>query len=345
MRYVELGRTGMTVSEFGFGGIPLIRLDVAQAARVVRHAFDNGVTLYDTANRYLDSEDKIGRALEGVRDKVILATKTGQRQAGPALDELERSLRLLRTDWIDIYQLHQISQQSELDAALAPGGVYEALAKAREQGKIRHIGVSSHNLAMALSLVESGLFTTIQYPLNFIEAEALDQLYPMARAAGMGILVMKPFAGGMIDSARAAFAFLRGHADAIPLPGFDTLERVDEVLGLYARPNHPDAAAQEATQRLRTELGGRFCRRCEYCQPCPHGVSITYAMMYKVVSLRMSPAKAVGFSGNIMETVRNCTECGECEAKCPYSLPIPEMLKEYLALYDSHRLESAGLHP
>jgi len=334
---MELGRTGLTVSEFGFGGIPLIRLDAEEAGRVVRHAFERGVTFFDTANRYLDSEDKIGRALAGVRDQVVLATKTGQREAGPALQELERSLRLLRTEWIDIYQLHQISQQSELDAALAPGGVYEAVARARDKGMIRHIGVSSHNLAMAVTLVESGLFSTIQYPLNFIESEALDELYPKARAAGMGILVMKPFAGGMIDSARAAFSFLRQHPDAIPLPGFDSVERVDEVLDIYARPSSVDAESRMAMDRLRTELGGRFCRRCEYCQPCPQGVLITYAMMYKVVSIRMSPAKAVGFSGRTMETVRNCEECGQCEAKCPYGLPIPAMLKEYLALYDQHR--------
>ncbi len=341
MRQLALGGTGLTVSEFGFGGIPLIRLDQEEATRVVRHAYDHGVTLYDTANRYLDSEDKIGRALKGVRDKVVLATKTGQREAGLAMEELTRSLKLLRTDWIDIYQLHQISQQSELDAALAPGGVYEAVAKARDKGLIRHIGVSSHNLDMAVSLVESGLFTTIQYPLNFIEDEALERLYPLARAAGMGILVMKPFAGGMIDNARAAFGFLRQHPDAIPLPGFDSTERVDEVLDIYNAPNQAAPETLALMERYRTELGGCFCRRCEYCQPCPQGVSITYAMMYKVVSLRMSPAKAVGFSGKIMETVRNCEDCGQCEAKCPYGLPIPEMLREYLALYDRHRQEEA----
>jgi len=340
MQYHPLGNTGLRVSEFGFGGIPIIRLPDAEAQRVVRHAADQGVTLFDTANRYLDSEEKIGRALKNCRKQMVLATKTFLRDGPGAVQELDLSLKRLQTECIDLYQLHQISQQKDLDAALAPGGVYETLVKAKAQGKILHIGVSSHNLAMARQLVESGLFETIQYPLNFIETEAADQLVPLAEAAGMGVLAMKPFAGGMIDRAAPAFAYLRQVPGVIPLPGLDSVERVDEVLALYAGPAAPSAEDIAYIEATRAALGNRFCRRCEYCQPCPQGVRITNAMMYRVVSLRMSPAKAAAFSGLAMESVRECIGCGECLPKCPYSLPIPEMLREHLELYEAHKAQA-----
>jgi len=338
MRTMDLGRTGITVSEVGFGGIPIIRLDSAQAQRVVGHALDRGVNFIDTAHMYLDSEEKIGKAIAGRRQEVVLASKTIQRQGGPALEQLQQSLARLGTGHIDLYQFHQVSQEADLDALTGPGGAYEALARARDAGKIRHLGVSSHNLGMAVRLVESGLFASIQFPLNFIETAALDILIPKVRAAGMAYLAMKPFAGGMINDARTAFAYLRQHPDCIPLPGFDTVEGVDEVLDLYESPNEIDTHTRQEMERIRQELGGRFCRRCEYCQPCPQGVRITPAMMYRVVSIRMSPPTAASFCSAAMESVRLCVECGECLEKCPYDLPIPEMLREHLELYDAHRL-------
>lgn len=338
MHYLDLGSTGFRVSEIGFGGIPLIRLDRQQAVRVVRHAVDRGVTLFDTANMYLDSEEKLGEALGGgLRHQVVLATKTAQRAAGPALEHLEQSLKALRTDYVDIYQFHQVSREAELEALLAPGGAYDALVRAKDDGKIRRLGVSSHSLSMAVKLVESGLFSTIQFPLNFIETDALKELAPKTQANGMGYLAMKPFAGGMIDSAATAFAFLRQHPQCIPLPGFDSVEGVDEVLDLYQRENVVDETVQAEMARYRDELGGRFCRRCEYCQPCPHGVLITPAMMYKVLAIRMSPGTAARFAAKNMESVRLCEDCGQCLEKCPYGLPIPDMLREHLALYDAHR--------
>ncbi|WP_243312424.1 aldo/keto reductase [Fundidesulfovibrio agrisoli] len=338
MRHIPLGDTGIQVSEVGFGGIPIIRLESEQAQRVVRHALDRGVNFIDTAHMYLDSEEKIGKAIAGRRREVALASKTIQRQGGPALEQLETSLRRIGTEHIELYQFHQVSQDADLDALLAPGGAYEALSKARDAGKIGHLGISSHNLAMAIRLVETGLFATIQFPLNFIETAALDELIPKARAAGMAYLAMKPFAGGMIDSARIAFAYLRQHPECIPLPGFDTTHGVDEVLDLYEAPNAVDEEARAGMERIVGELGGRFCRRCEYCQPCPQGVRITPAMMYRVVSIRMSPRTAASFSAVAMESVRQCVDCGECLEKCPYGLPIPEMLREHLELYDAHRL-------
>jgi uncharacterized protein len=340
MRYLPLGKTGLTVSELGFGGIPLIRLDMDTAVKVLRRAYESGITLYDTANMYLDSEKKIGKALGDVREKVLLATKTICRDAAGANEQLENSLRTLGTDYIDIYQLHQIAQEKDWDLVTGPGGALEAITRAKKEGKIRYIGVSSHNLAMAVKLVRSGLFITIQFPFNFIEDAARDEMHVIAREQGVGILAMKPFAGGMIDNAKVAFKFLRQYPDVIALPGFDSMEQVEEVVSFYEKPNAVTDEDREVMDGYRRDLGKQFCRRCEYCQPCPQGVMITSAMTYKVVASRMSPRIAVKFSENIMQSVTLCTECGECVDRCPYELPIPDILKTHYDLYERHRAES-----
>jgi len=337
MRYVPFGKTGLTVSELGFGGIPIIRLDTSQAVDVLRRAYEQGITLYDSANAYRDSEEKIGLAFEGMRDKVVLATKTIRRDADGAMEQLENSLRMMKTDYIDIYQLHQIAQEKDWEYVAGLGGALEAVVKAREQGKVKCIGVTSHNLAMAIKLVKSGLFNTVQFPFNFIEDAAKDELHIEARKRGMGILVMKPFAGGMIDNADIAFKFLRQHPNAIPLPGFDSVERVDEVVSLYERPNRVTQKDRQLMEKYRLELGKQFCRRCEYCQPCPNGVMITTAMGYKIIASRMSPYVAVEFSKVPMESVLLCTNCRECIDRCPYELPIPDILKAHYDLYEQHR--------
>jgi uncharacterized protein len=339
MRYIPLGKTGLTVSEVGFGGIPIIRLNEDTAVAVLRRAYDSGITFYDTANAYRDSEKKIGRALGDVRDKVVIATKTILRDAAGAAEHLDNSLRMLQTDYIDIYQLHQIAQDRDWEIVTGPGGAMEAVVKAEEQGKIRHIGVTSHNLAMAVKLVKTGLFDTIQFPFNFIEDAAKEELHVAARECGMGILAMKPFAGGVIDNAAVAFKFLREHIDVIPLPGFDSPERVDEVVSFYGQPNRVTDNDLNLMEKYRQELGKQFCRRCEYCQPCPQGVMITSAMSYKVVAARMSPKVAVEFCKMPMESVALCIECRECIDRCPYELPIPDILKAHYNLYEQHKAE------
>ncbi|MCF8030196.1 MAG: aldo/keto reductase [Desulfohalobiaceae bacterium] len=336
---VPLGSTGLNVSQVGFGGIPIIRLQNNEAERVVRRAQERGITFFDTANAYKDSEDKIGRALQGVRDNVVLATKSFQRDGEGIVEHLENSLRQLRTDCIDLFQLHQISREEEWQEINRPGGAMERLLQARDQGKIRYLGFSSHSLDMALRLIRSGCFATVQFPFNFMEQEAREDLHPAATKAGMGILAMKPFAGGVIDDGPLAFAFLRQYPEVIPLPGFDFPESVDEIISLYAGPNQVRETEQRRMEDYRQKLGQRFCRRCEYCQPCPNGVMITTAMGYPLVASRMSPRTAVEFAREAMETVPLCEECGECEEKCPYELPIVTMIQEHYKLFHSHKAQ------
>ena len=336
MRYVQLGNTGLEVSEVGFGGIPIIRLSSDEAVKVLMKAYDGGITFYDTANMYLDSEEKMGKAFAGLRDRLVIATKSLKRNPAGVEEDIELSLRRLQTDYLDLYQIHQFSLESDYEAVMGPGGVLEVLFKAKKAGKIRHIGVTSHSLGMALRLVKTGLFSTVQFPFNFIESDPVKELHPAARESGMAILAMKPFCGGAVDDAQTCFKFLRQFPDVIPLPGFDAVEQVDEVLGFYETENAVSADDLALMERYRKELGAQFCRRCEYCQPCEHDVMITAAMGYPVVVRRMSPGKGSKFLAKAMESVKNCIECGECVGRCPYSLPIPEVLKKHLALYEEH---------
>jgi uncharacterized protein len=336
MRYIKLGKTGLEVSEVGFGGIPIIRLSTAEAVTVLRRAYDKGITLFDTANMYLDSEEKMGLAFDGVRNRLVLASKTLKRDRAGAEADIDLSLKRLRTDYIDLFQIHQLSMECDYQTVTGPDGALEAVFRAKQAGRIRHIGVTSHSIEMALKLIGTGLFSTVQFPFNFIEAKPVEELHPLARQAGMGILAMKPFGGGALDSAELCFKFLRQFPDVIPLPGFDAVGQVDEIIAIYEAENTVSSEDLAAMERSGTELGQQFCRRCEYCQPCEQGVMITAAMGYPVIARRMSDAKAAGFATKPMESVRKCTECGECVKRCPYSLPIPEMLKRHLALYERH---------
>lgn len=337
MNYKIFGKTGLKVSEVGFGCIPIIRLNTDEAVQVLRHAFERGITLYDTANAYKDSEYKIGKALSDVRSQIVIATKTQRRDATGVVEHLENSLRMLKTDYIDLYQLHQVSQEKDWEAITGPNGALEAVVKAKEQGKIRHIGITSHSLSMAIKLVKTELFETVMFPFNFIEDAAKDELNVVAESLNIGIFAMKPFAGGVIDNATLAFKFLRQHSNVVPIPGFDSVAGVDEILALYEQPNTVNDTDITLMNKYKDEVGRQFCRRCEYCQPCPQGVMITPAMGYPIVAKRMSPAVSVDFSKKAMETVSQCIDCGICKTKCPYELPIPEILKKNYDLFESHR--------
>ncbi|HEY5674681.1 MAG TPA: aldo/keto reductase [Malonomonas sp.] len=336
MQMKQLGKTELQVSEIGFGAIPIIRLGQQQAGAVLRHALERGINFIDTANAYRDSEEKIGLALAGKRHKVVIASKSLRRDAAGVREHLERSLRMLGTDYLDLYQLHQIAQEKDWQAVSGPGGALEEVSRARDAGKIRYLGVTSHSLPMALKLAHSGLFSTIQFPFNFIEAGAADELLPLVEQLGMGYIAMKPFGGGAIDNAAVAFKFLRQYPQCIPIPGFESTAQIDEVVDFYATPNQIEATDLALMKRYRQELGKRFCRRCEYCMPCPNGVLITPAMGYKIVVNRMSPAVAVDFCKGPMESVANCNACGICIDRCPYDLQIPEMIKAHEKLYLEH---------
>jgi predicted aldo/keto reductase-like oxidoreductase len=333
MEKVRLGRTGLEVSEVGFGGIPMMNISMEEAVALLRHCFELGITFFDTANMYGDSEKKMGAALESVRDHVVLATKTLKRDAEGAERHLGRSLESLKTGVIDLYQLHQVANRETLDQVLAPGGAYETLEKARSDGRIRFIGLSSHNTRIAIEACRTGRFDTIQIPFNFIEQEPSEALFQVAEEMDMGVIGMKPLAGGVLDRADLCFGFLRQYPNVVPIPGMRSEAEADEIVRLYRDPPALTDGQKREMEEIRSELGTKFCRRCEYCRPCQQGIDVpTVLGMWSYVK-RLRPEIIIGLADANMKKVEDCIDCGECVERCPYELPIPELIQESLALY------------
>jgi predicted aldo/keto reductase-like oxidoreductase len=337
LKTVKLSGTNLEVSEVGFGGIPIIPLPKKEAVSIVKYCFDLGITFFDTANMYLTSEEKIGGALEPVRDKAVIASKTTQRDAKGAAAHIDTSLKQLKTDWIDIYQCHNVSNQEALQQILAPQGAYEALAKARDAGKIRFIGISSHSIPTALEALQTGLFQTLQFPFNFIENDPENELFPFACQHNVGIIGMKPLGGGLLESADLCFGFLQQHPYVVPIPGIRAKKEADQITALYRHPQPLSRSDLKKMQKIQSVLGEKFCHRCEYCMPCEQGVQIPSVLIFPAAAKRLSPEGVSAWLGKAMESVAECIECGQCEEKCPYNLPIADLLKENLALFKKIR--------
>jgi predicted aldo/keto reductase-like oxidoreductase len=347
MDQVRLGRTELSVSRVGFGGIPIQRLSEGQAVAAVRGCLELGVTLIDTAHGYTTSEERIGKAIAGRREGLVLATKTPAADRATAQEHVELSLHRLGVERIDIYQLHGVSTHDKLEAVLGPGGALEALQAARDRGQIGHIGFSSHSLGVAQAAVRTGLFETVQFPFNFIATEPADELLPAVRDHDMGFIAMKPMGGGMLERADLAFKYLFQFPGVVPDPGIERVQEMAEIAALAEARVELTPADWDAIDVIRQELGTRFCRRCNYCLPCPQGIPASAVLNYRSAWKRMPPERSFGegWQEN-MALAGGCLECGECEERCPYDLPIRELLKESIAFFHSEfaRYE-AGLVP
>ncbi len=333
MDFVRLGKSELMVSAVGFGGIPIQRLTADEAVDVVRACLDMGVNFIDTANGYSTSEERIGRAIADCREDVIIATKTGGRDKATALEHLELSLRRLDTDYIDLWQFHGVSTPEDYERVLGPGGAMEAAQAALEAGKVRHIGITSHSLDLALEQVASDLFETIMFPFNFVTSEPADELIPLALEHDVGFIDMKPMGGGLLEDAVIAFKYLRRFPEIVPIPGIERIEEMEEIVGIMEGPAELTDVERAKLVRLREELGNRFCRRCGYCMPCPEGVPIRSLMILDSIIKRMPPERLVGGWEETIAKVDDCVDCGECETKCPYDLPIRDRMAENIALY------------
>lgn len=329
MEYRKLGKTGLSISKMGFGGIPIMRVPEKEALEIVAKACDLGINFFDTARAYVDSESKIGKALKKKRNNVVLASKTMARTQEDMRNDIDKSLKFLDTDYIDLYQCHNVRTQEELEKILGPKGAMEALIAARKEGKIRHIGLTGHVVSMALDGLKTGAFETIQAPYNFIEQTAEEELFPYARKEDFGIIAMKPLAGGAYSRPELALRFLLCQEISTIIPGMDSLEQVIQNIELAEEKRELN---NEELQYLANEaqaIGSQFCRRCDYCQPCPQGVYISrcfilqgYYERYKLPEWAKDQYKALAVRADA------CEECGICETRCPYSLPIREMLKK-----------------
>lgn len=327
MEYRILGKTGLRVSRMGFGGIPIQRIDAEGTRKLLHDMADAGVNYIDTARGYTVSEEYLGYGLEGIRDKFVLATKgRGLTKADMAAD-IETSLRNLRTDYIDLYQLHNPSMEG-LDTIVAPGGALEALQEAKAAGKIRHIGITAHSTAVFARALELDWVETIMFPYNIVESQGAE-LIAKAAEKNIGFVCMKPLAGGAIEDARLALRYVVSNPDVtVVIPGMaeprelaQNLEAVNDTAPLKLQE-------QAACQAVRDSLGTQFCRRCNYCAPCTVGISIPNVFLMDGYLSRYGLADwARGRYEALPKKASDCIGCGQCETRCPYHLPIRKMLK------------------
>jgi hypothetical protein len=335
MEKVRLGRSGLMVSRIGFGGIPIQRLSEDDAVAVVKRCLELGITYIDTANAYTTSEARIGKAIRGKRRSLILATKTQARNKEGVEAHLKQSLKMLGTSYIDLYQFHNVSDSKNLDMVLDRKGPMGVVEKAMRDGIIRHVGVTCHSIDAAKEAAKIDRFETVMYPFNFIASEPGIELLELCRKHDVGFIAMKPLSGGMLPDVTLAFKYLLQFPDVVPIVGIEKIAEIEEIAQIISKSWKLTKAEKTEMQRLINELGTRFCRRCDYCQPCTAGIPISTVMTSDSFAKRLPPERVFGpgMVANAIDKVANCTDCGECETRCPYKLPIREILKERAEWY------------
>ncbi len=326
MQRVTLGRTGLTVARNGFGALPVQRVSKKEVVYLLQKAFYNGMDYFDTARWYTDSEEKLGAAFSYTRDKIVISTKTGAQDAEGFWKDLDASLQLLQTDYIDIYQFHNPAFCPK------PGdgtGLYEAMEEAKKQGKIRHIGITNHRLAVAKEAVASGLYETLQFPFSYLAGGQELELVEMCKEKDMGFIAMKALAGGLITNSALAYAFMAQFGHVAPIWGIQKEKELDEFLSYQENPPILTAEMEKEMEKEKEELAGDFCRGCGYCLPCPAGIEINNCARMSLL-LRRAPQEEYlgGEWQEKMKKIEGCLNCGKCKGKCPYGLDTPSLLKK-----------------
>ena len=331
MKTVTLGSTGIITPQNGFGALPIQRISTEEAGNLLRMAYEAGFTYFDTANMYTDSEEKIGYALHDVRDKIFIATKTGATDVKTFWEHLELSLRRMRTDYIDVYQFHNPAFCPK------PGdgtGLYEAALEAKAQGKIRHIGITNHRLAVAHEAIDSGLYETLQFPFCYLATEKDLELVELCKQHNMGFIAMKGLSGGLLSNAAAAFAWISQFDNVLPIWGVQRRHELEEFISYMDNPPAMDDEMRALIEKDRGELVGSFCRSCGYCMPCPMGIEIpNCARMSQLIRRSPSAPYLTPAWQEKMMQIEQCVHCNQCKGKCPYGLDTPTLLQENLADY------------
>ncbi len=331
MEMVTLGKTGITVNKNGFGALPIQRISKGEAVDLLRKARAGGITFFDTARAYTDSEEKLGEAFGGTWDGIYVSSKTASMTPEGVWRDLETSLSNLKTDHLDIYQFH--------NPAVCPkpgdgSGMYECMLEARQQGKIRHIGITNHRLAVAHEAIDSGLYETLQFPLSYLSSDKDLELVEKCGQAGMGFIAMKALSGGLITDSAAAYAFLAQFPHVLPIWGVQREKELDEFLSYVENPPALTEERRAFIDQDRKELQGEFCRGCGYCMPCPAGIEINNcARMSLLIRRAPSAAQLTEEMQQKMMRIEQCLHCGQCKSKCPYNLDTPALLEKNLKDY------------
>lgn len=339
MKKIALGSTGLYVSKPAMGCLPLQRCSKDDAVKLLRAAFDAGINYFDTANAYTDSEEKIGLALADVRDRIVISTKSQARDRDGVLAHIENSLRMMKTDYIDLFQFHQVPGVPDPED---PNGAYAGALEAKKRGWIGHIGVTTHRVNVAEDCIASGFFETMQFPFSYISSERDLALAEKCKEAGMGYIAMKGLAGGLLTNVRACTAFMNEYDNVVPIWGIQYIEELEQWLAMAEEDPVMDEELWAFVRREREELSGSFCRSCGYCMPCPMGIEIrNCARMDRL--LRRSPWQQYMTPEwqARMAKINDCIECHSCSSRCPYQLDTPKllkyMLKDYTEFYESHK--------
>jgi predicted aldo/keto reductase-like oxidoreductase len=341
MEKVRFGKTGLMVSKVALGGIPIMRISKAEAAKLVREAIGLGINFIDTAHGYSDSEEKIGEGIKGIRrEDLVLASKSPANDKKSFNEHLDLSLKRLGVEYIDIYQFHNIGSETKRGAIFAPGGAWEGMEEAVKAGKVRFPAFSSHSFPVALEVMKSGKFAVVQLPFNYIDYTAEDKAIPLAKELDMGFIAMKPMGGGLLDDAELAFRYLLQYDHIVADPGIERIEEIREIAGIVEKKPALTGEDRQEIEKQRVEFGPSWCHRCDYCQPCPQGISISSVLCARSTFKRMTPERARSMIGPAIEKARTCLECGVCVTRCPYKLEIPALLKERISYWDG--LDKAG---
>lgn len=334
MKNVTLGSTGITVPQNGFGALPVQRVSLEEAVKILRRAYEGGMRFFDTARGYTDSEVKLGAAFgDGwiKREDIIITTKTTATTPEGFWKDLETSLGNLKTEYVDVYQFHNVSQ------CWKPGdgtGMYECMLEAKKQGKIKHIGVTTHKIGIARELVESGLYETLQYPFSYLADDKEIELLKLCNEKNIGFICMKGLAGGLITNSKAAMAFVTQFDGMVPIWGIQRMSELEEWLSYMDETPVMDDEIKAFIESERKELMGEFCRGCGYCMPCSVGIEINNCNRM-ILMLRRAPSEN-WLNENWqkqMAKIDECINCGACLKKCPYELDIPNLLKKNLEDY------------
>lgn len=332
MASVTLGTTGITVNKNGFGALPIQRVENEDAVVILRKAYENGFNFFDTARWYSNSEEKLGQAFGGgIREKIYIATKTGAQNGEDFRKDLEMSLKMLQTDYIDLYQFHNPAFCPK------PGdgtGLYEAMLEAKAQGKIRHIGITNHRLAVAKEAIESGLYETLQFPFCYLASDKDKELVSMCKEKNMGFIAMKALSGGLINNAAAAYVFEAQYDNVLPIWGIQRDKELDEFISFIKNPPTMTGEIAAIIEHDKNQLSGDFCRGCGYCMPCPAGIEINNCARMSLM-LRRAPSEEwlTEEWQEKMAKIESCLHCNKCMSKCPYELNTPELLKKNLMDY------------
>lgn len=337
MRQITLGKTGITVPQNAFGALPIQRVSQEMAVKLLRRAYEGGMRFFDTARAYSDSEVKVGEAFDGMREKVYIASKTAAKTPEEFWKQLETTLTNLRTDYLDLYQLHCVDQCYRPEDGT---GMYECMLEAKKQGKIRHIGITTHKLYIAEEIVESGLYETLQYPFSYLSSEKEIALVKKCKEADMGFIAMKGLAGGLINRSEAAMAFMTQFDNVLPIWGIQKETELEEWISYMEETPQMTEEWSAYIEKEQQELTGEFCRGCGYCMPCPAGIQINQCARMSLM-LRRAPSAAwlTEEMQAEMKKIEGCLECKKCMSKCPYELNTPELLKKN---YEDYKKVLAG---